>query len=770
VDSAAAVRIAPPATAASAARVDFADVSNEHLRVFGWILDLPNRVARAEIRYGEVVVDLIALGIAVPRPDVTLYFVDRVTVPDDAHGFYLSVALPPLPARSSYLRLWIQPHSGEISETVWPVSVGGAAVAHFFEEHGATLARLIQQIDPGEAALIRSWNLPATVAAVDQRLAALRLRLAIDVCCYVAPGVLVVLGRMAGTAAPTRASLTLGSRHIELDGRLEFLAQSSVSGKNLRDCVVTERPFWVPVRVSADALEVPDVVIEMVGESGTGRVRCSIAQDAGSARAELAGQLKTLEPDCALRVLERLAASIRTAGGAGDGGWLEALWRNAIDSLPISLEKGDLGFLLHCDTVLALGTHGVFLSGWLVVDDGINAEVHLHRGLESLRIDLSWMRHARTDVIAHLSERGAAVREEDHGFACFAEVSVADAPGYLSITVAGGVHRMRLPDITPASPLQAIRSMLTFFHVTHRGLREILDTQVGPAVERVWAERPRTAPSVSLQRFGVPPSAPPASVIVPLYGRYDFADYQLALFADDPDFQACELIYFVDDPGILDAFRAQCHDLYETYRVPFTLAFSGRNLGYAGANNAAASIARAPHLLLMNSDVVPKRLGWLGDLLTLYGGLEKPGLLGVKLLYEDGSVQHAGMRFRRHAPWGDLWINDHPYKGQSASGLTGLRHVDAVTAACALVSAALYRELGGLSEDYIIGDFEDSDFCLRAAAAGRSNSVALDIELYHLERQSQARIGDERWRTHLTLYNCWQHNRRWGRILEQLER
>jgi GT2 family glycosyltransferase len=78
--------------------------------------------------------------------------------------------------------------------------------------------------------------------------------------------------------------------------------------------------------------------------------------------------------------------------------------------------------------------------------------------------------------------------------------------------------------------------------------------------------------------------------------------------------------------------------------------------------------------------------------------------------------------------------------------------------------------LGGLSEDYIIGDFEDSDFCLRAVAAGRSNSVSLDIELYHLERQSQARIGDDRWRTHLTLYNCWQHDRRWSAQLEKLER
>jgi GT2 family glycosyltransferase len=90
-----------------------------------------------------------------------------------------------------------------------------------------------------------------------------------------------------------------------------------------------------------------------------------------------------------------------------------------------------------------------------------------------------------------------------------------------------------------------------------------------------------------------------------------------------------------------------------------------------------------------------------------------------------------------------------------------------VTAACALIDADLYRELGGFSEDYIVGDFEDSDLCLRAAVAGRRSRVALDVELYHLERQSQNRVGDAIWRANLTAYNCWLHNQRWGDFIEK---
>jgi glycosyltransferase involved in cell wall biosynthesis len=319
------------------------------------------------------------------------------------------------------------------------------------------------------------------------------------------------------------------------------------------------------------------------------------------------------------------------------------------------------------------------------------------------------------------------------------------------------------------SALHSIRSVLTSFALPHRHLRTLLDRQIGPAVQCAWKHREVNTRAVSSQRFGSSPSRSQVSVIVPLYGRSDLAEYQMALFCDDADFQSVELIYFVDDPAIFDAFQAQCADLYGTYQVPFTLLFAGANLGFAGANNAAASLAKGEYLVLMNSDVFPKSPGWLSEMLASYGALKNPGLLGVKLLYEDGSVQHAGMSFRRHPGWADLWINEHPDKGLSAHGLTGLRQVDAVTAACAMVDARLYRDLGGLSEDYIIGDFEDSDFCLRAAAAGRRNYVALDIELYHLERQSQARIGDSQWRSNLTLYNAWLHDQRWAADIEKLQ-
>jgi O-antigen biosynthesis protein len=370
-------------------------------------------------------------------------------------------------------------------------------------------------------------------------------------------------------------------------------------------------------------------------------------------------------------------------------------------------------------------------------------------------------------VSSYLADLGIQSADPAHGFTCYVPLSATGAPYYISTTTESGESRHLRVAVAdpPDSPLQTIHSLLTSFHSGHPDLHSLLNRQIGPAVTAAWsaALKPKRTPVV--RAYGTIPASPMLSIIVPLYGRHDFAAYQMALFADDPEFQNIELIYVVDDPAILTDFTRVCDDLHGVYDVPFLVVSCGLNLGFAGANNLGSEVAQGQYLLFLNSDVMPSRAGWAGDLLRTYQSLPNPGMLGAKLLYEDGSVQHAGIAFRRNPGWGNLWINDHPLKGQSPLGLDGVRRVDAVTAACALAEACLFRDVGGFSEDYIIGDFEDSDLCLRLDLKGRASYVDLDVELYHLERQSQNRLHDMNWRTNLTLYNCWLHNTRWDRSI-----
>ena len=751
-------------------RIDFASVFREHLLVYGWILGLFKWVARAEIRHGEVVIDLMSLAIPVPRPDVTQHFAAVAPHDDDNHGFCLLVALPEAATRPSYLRLAVVMHSGEAIERVWPVGTGDAPVIAFFQENRGTLYWLLQHLPPPEALRLREVSAPGDLPPRPERAPlALQLQFGVDGCVLVEQRILVVWGWLNERDRPlTAAKVTVGHATLELLPNMAFTARPAAEAgapATLRGESGPRLNFTLIAALPGAVAAAGEAIFELAAGQRQMRVRRALGGPA-AARDELAALWRRIDPDAAIGGIEGIAALLDESAAPAAFDWLSAEQAAAVERLPASLQCASPQYFLHLDGIIPVAEQGVYLSGWFRAAGAI-ARVAYHGGFTQRRIDDHWVRQPRLDVTKHLAALGVAATEHDHGFAVYVPLPTKREPVFLAVTTTSGeVRRARLPVAAAARAQDTVRSLLTSFHLPQRAVRRLLDEHIGPAVETAWGDRPRSTPTVTTERFGPVPAAPGLSILVPLFGRWDLAEVQMALFADDPDFEKLELIYFVDDPSIYDEFRAQCADLYEIYRVPFTLAHAGVNLGFAGANNRAASVAAGRLLLLLNSDVFPARPGWASELLRIHAGLDKPGVLGAKLLYEDGSVQHAGMEFRRHAPWGDLWLNEHVQKGQSGAGLTGLRRAAAVTAACALIDADLYRSLGGLSEEYIIGDFEDSDLCLRAAAAGRENWVALDVALYHLERQSQDRIGSANWRENLTLYNAWRHHKLWAAHIE----
>jgi len=170
---------------------------------------------------------------------------------------------------------------------------------------------------------------------------------------------------------------------------------------------------------------------------------------------------------------------------------------------------------------------------------------------------------------------------------------------------------------------------------------------------------------------------------------------------------------------------------------------------------------------------MPKRPGWVRTLSRAHDALPGCGALGAKLLYYDESLQHDGMIFERFPFWSGLYGNNHPGKGLPNRNELGAepREVEAITGACFATSTDLYRELGGLSEEFVLGDFEDSELCLRVREAGRRIYYHPGVELYHLERQSQSLLPDgDTWRFQLTVLNAWIQDRKWRARIDELKR
>jgi GT2 family glycosyltransferase len=227
------------------------------------------------------------------------------------------------------------------------------------------------------------------------------------------------------------------------------------------------------------------------------------------------------------------------------------------------------------------------------------------------------------------------------------------------------------------------------------------------------------------------------------------------------------LIYVLDSPEQAQEAAHLLGGLNLIYNLPIVLVVMERNAGYARANNVGASLSRGDFLALVNSDVIPAAPGWLEALIARLNGRRRIGAVGPKLLFEDGSLQHAGMYFSQDHR--GRWLNQHYYKGMPRDYAPACeeRFVPAVTGACLVTPRSIFEAIGGFTEDYIVGDYEDSDLCLKITMEERKIAYVPDVELYHLERKSMS-LNSEYMRGVAWQYNCALHTQRWSSLMTEI--
>jgi GT2 family glycosyltransferase len=400
------------------------------------------------------------------------------------------------------------------------------------------------------------------------------------------------------------------------------------------------------------------------------------------------------------------------------------------------------------------------VQGWIARPD---AAVHRASLISPLghRVDISdaLIRYARPDVDRFYG-RGSAAGPSGPGFLALVELPHPCPRTGFILEVETTDRRTVEATCPPAlnDPAVVRELVLGQQSLDRQGEDRITRAVVHPAVQAVEERRRRAVAIDTVDRFGTVPTDPEVSVLVPLYGRLDFLEYQLAQFVLDPAMRETELVYLLDQPEHTDSFRAEALRLARLYDVPFTLATVTRNAGFSGANNLAASLASGRLLLLCNSDVLPDRPGWLPQLTRTFDSIPAIGALSPRLLFEDRSLQHAGMYFDK--PAGErTWTNEHYYKGLRGDFAPALvtREVPAVTGACMLVERSRYADLGGLRDRFVQGDFEDSDLCLRLREQGRSSWYDAGVQLFHLEAMSYP----SEMRSAVGAYNRWLHTDLW---------
>lgn len=409
---------------------------------------------------------------------------------------------------------------------------------------------------------------------------------------------------------------------------------------------------------------------------------------------------------------------------------------------------------------------GLLLGGWYRDPDKVVEEILVYRGDgEPL------------PILDRMERFPALLPAEPGGDRRTATGFLALLPGYASgapvlqprceLRLKSGTSLFLRPSPQPADAVTIRGRALASIPPQHL-TGEVLERTLAPVLAACQATLRETLPEPRLRPIGTLSAQPSVSVVIPLYRVYDFLRIQVSSFAGDSWFRdKAELIYVLDSPEHEGEVAHLLGGLHLAYGLPMQLVVMGRNGGFSAACNAGAKAARAETLALVNSDVIPTETGWLPALARKLDRRERIGVVGPKLLYDDGSLQHAGLLFKRDRH--GVWLNHHYHKGMPGNyGPANIeRMVPGVTGACMVMPRALFNEVGGFDGSYVIGDYEDSDLCLKIRKAGFGVKYVPSVALYHLERQSISKSADYT-RGVASQHNSWLQTKRWDTQIEAL--
>ena len=171
-----------------------------------------------------------------------------------------------------------------------------------------------------------------------------------------------------------------------------------------------------------------------------------------------------------------------------------------------------------------------------------------------------------------------------------------------------------------------------------------------------------------------------------------------------------------------------------------------RNGGFAAGVNAAAAASSAPYILLLNPDAIIDSPA-IAELERWLEQDPETGVVGPRVLNEDGSVQASARRFPGlstafggRSSWltsqfPGNWLSRRNLPARHAVGPV---EVDWVAGSCLMTRRALFEQLGGLDESFFLY-WEDADYCRRAAALGWRTVYLPTVSVRHAGGRSAAR-------------------------------
>ncbi|MEO7426184.1 MAG: glycosyltransferase [Fibrobacteria bacterium] len=221
------------------------------------------------------------------------------------------------------------------------------------------------------------------------------------------------------------------------------------------------------------------------------------------------------------------------------------------------------------------------------------------------------------------------------------------------------------------------------------------------------------------------------AIIIPVFNKMELTRDCLASIARHyPQDVSPEVIVF--DNASSDGTQAYLESAQQEYDW-LKVIRSKTNLGFAGANNKASQLCDADVLVFLNNDTIVQP-AWLERMLDRIDD-HGVGMVGAKLIYPDGRIQHAGMVFDKQGTPTHI----HHLAGRGDTAVNSPMEYPAVTGACIMMKRSLYEAVGRMETEYPMY-YEDVDLCFKVREKGYKIIYQPESTVIHLEGRSSANL------------------------------
>lgn len=242
------------------------------------------------------------------------------------------------------------------------------------------------------------------------------------------------------------------------------------------------------------------------------------------------------------------------------------------------------------------------------------------------------------------------------------------------------------------------------------------------------------------------------SIIIPTKNKQDYLRKCIDSIVKKSSYRHFEII-LIDNNSDDKKFFNLVNQYRKQTQFKFKYVRDEGEFNFARLMNLGRKNSEGEYLVLLNNDTEVISPDWMEGFIEQ---VQRPevGVAGCKLLYEDETIQHAGVVVGLGGVAAHAFTRDDRDGPGYFNYINLLNNYSAVTAACIMVRTKVYDQVKGFSEEFVV-EYNDVDFCLKVVEAGYRNLYVPHVELFHYESISRGHphATSESYRRHVKEVN-----------------